>query len=87
MRCGSERISIQPRLRDRAGSENRVGLTVNQQVANRLASHAAEMSAMPGLAAQHSILSLADWPLGARKVSIEIAPGEKLPHRPDLEWM
>jgi acetamidase/formamidase len=39
--------------------ENQVSLTVNQEVANRLAGKAPEMSALPELAAQHSILSLA----------------------------
>jgi acetamidase/formamidase len=39
--------------------ENQVSLTVNQEVANRLAGQASEMSALPELAAQHSILSLA----------------------------
>lgn len=39
--------------------ENQVSLTVNQDVANRLAGNASEMSALPELAAQHSILSLA----------------------------
>lgn len=40
-------------------AENAVSLTVNQQVADRLAGKASEMSALPELAAQHSILSLA----------------------------
>ncbi|WP_244222750.1 hypothetical protein [Cupriavidus lacunae] len=35
------------------------GLTVNQAVADRLAGKASEISALPELAAQHSILSLA----------------------------
>lgn len=39
--------------------ENQVSLTVNQEVANRLAGKASEMSALPEFAAQHSILSLA----------------------------
>ncbi|MBD2839867.1 acetamidase/formamidase family protein [Pseudomonas sp. JM0905a] len=39
--------------------ENQVSLTVNQDVANGLAGKAPEMSALPELAAQHSILSLA----------------------------
>lgn len=39
--------------------ENQVSLTVNQQVANRLAGNASQMSALPELAAQRSILSLA----------------------------
>ncbi|MGY2490456.1 acetamidase/formamidase family protein [Cupriavidus sp. CP313] len=39
--------------------ENQLSLTVNQAVANRLAGKAPEMSALPELAAQHSILSLA----------------------------
>lgn len=39
--------------------ENHVSLTVNQDVANRLAGNASQMSALPELAAQHSILSLA----------------------------
>jgi acetamidase/formamidase len=39
--------------------ESQVSLTVNQEVANRLAGKAPEMSALPELAAQHSILSLA----------------------------
>lgn len=39
--------------------ENQVSLTVNQDVANRLAGQASEMSALPEFAAQHSILSLA----------------------------
>ena len=39
--------------------ENQVSLTVNQQVADRLAGKASLMSALPELAAQHSILSLA----------------------------
>jgi acetamidase/formamidase len=39
--------------------DNQVSLTVNQQVANRLAGSASQMSALPELAAQHSILSLA----------------------------
>lgn len=39
--------------------ENQVSLTVNQKVADGLAGKAAEMSALPELAAQHSILSLA----------------------------
>ncbi|MGF6726672.1 formamidase [Paraburkholderia sp. GAS41] len=39
--------------------ENQVSLTVNQEIANRLAGNASEMSALPELAAQHSILSLA----------------------------
>jgi acetamidase/formamidase len=39
--------------------ENQVSLTVNQEAANRLAGQASEMSALPELAAQHSILSLA----------------------------
>jgi formamidase len=39
--------------------ENQVSLTVNQTVADRLAGKAPLMSALPELAAQHSILSLA----------------------------
>lgn len=39
--------------------ENQVSVTVNQEVANRLAGKASEMSALPELAQQHSILSLA----------------------------
>lgn len=39
--------------------ENQVSLTVNQSVADRLAGKAPLMSALPELAAQHSILSLA----------------------------
>ncbi|MFM0084651.1 acetamidase/formamidase family protein [Paraburkholderia sediminicola] len=39
--------------------ENQVSLTVNQQVADRLAGNAPQMSAPPELGAQHSILSLA----------------------------
>jgi formamidase len=39
--------------------ENQVSLTVNQDVADRLAGKAPLMSALPDLAAQHSILSLA----------------------------
>jgi acetamidase/formamidase len=39
--------------------ENQVSLTVNQQVADRLAGKASIMSALPEQAAQHSILSLA----------------------------
>jgi len=39
--------------------ENQVSLTVNQEVADRLAGKAPEMSALPEFAAQHSILSLA----------------------------
>lgn len=39
--------------------ENQLSLTVNQEIANRLAGKAPEMSALPELAAQHSILSLA----------------------------
>ncbi|MGF6778256.1 acetamidase/formamidase family protein [Paraburkholderia sp. GAS334] len=39
--------------------ENQVSLTVNQDVADRLAHQASEMSALPERAAQHSILSLA----------------------------
>jgi len=39
--------------------ENKVSLTVNQQIADRLAGKAPLMSALPELAAQHSILSLA----------------------------
>ncbi|SQH36745.1 acetamidase/formamidase [Pseudomonas mucidolens] len=39
--------------------ENQVSLTVNQDVANRLAGNASQMAALPELAAQHSILSLA----------------------------
>ncbi|HEX7909755.1 MAG TPA: acetamidase/formamidase family protein [Paraburkholderia sp.] len=39
--------------------ENEVSLTVNQQVADRLAGKASQMSALPEFAAQHSILSLA----------------------------
>ncbi|HKR42861.1 MAG TPA: acetamidase/formamidase family protein [Paraburkholderia sp.] len=39
--------------------ENQVSLTVNQSVADRLAANASQMSALPELAAQHSILSLA----------------------------
>lgn len=39
--------------------ENQISLTVNQAVADRLAGKASEMSALPELAAQHSILSLA----------------------------
>lgn len=39
--------------------ENQLSLTVNQEIANRLADKAPEMSALPELAAQHSILSLA----------------------------
>ncbi|NVZ28330.1 acetamidase/formamidase family protein [Pseudomonas gingeri] len=40
-------------------AENQVSLTVNQAVADRLAGNAAQMSALPDMAAQHSILSLA----------------------------
>ncbi|MDB6144994.1 MAG: acetamidase/formamidase [Pseudomonas sp.] len=40
-------------------AENQVSLTVNQDVANRLAGNASQMSALPEFAAQHSILSLA----------------------------
>lgn len=39
--------------------ENQVSLTVNQAVADKLAGKASLMSALPELAAQHSILSLA----------------------------
>lgn len=39
--------------------ENQVSLTVNQHVADRLAGKASDMSALPALSAQHSILSLA----------------------------
>ncbi|MDF0732192.1 acetamidase/formamidase family protein [Pseudomonas entomophila] len=39
--------------------EHQVSLTVNQDVANTLAGDAAQMSVLPELAAQHSILSLA----------------------------
>ncbi|WP_455286226.1 acetamidase/formamidase family protein [Cupriavidus necator] len=39
--------------------ENALSLTVDQAAANRLAGRAPEMSALPELAAQHSILSLA----------------------------
>ncbi|KJK24420.1 acetamidase [Burkholderiaceae bacterium 16] len=39
--------------------ENQLSLTVNQEIADRLAGKASEMSALPELAAQHSILSLA----------------------------
>lgn len=39
--------------------DNALSLTVDQVVANRLAGRAPEMSALPELAAQHSILSLA----------------------------
>jgi acetamidase/formamidase len=39
--------------------ENQVSLTVNQDVADRLAGKASQMSALPEHAAQHSILSLA----------------------------
>jgi acetamidase/formamidase len=39
--------------------DNQVSLTVNQQVADRLAGDAPHFSALPELAAQHSILSLA----------------------------
>ncbi|OAJ61363.1 acetamidase/formamidase family protein [Paraburkholderia ginsengiterrae] len=39
--------------------ENQVSVTVNQEVANGLAGNAPLMSALPELAAQHSILSLA----------------------------
>ncbi|AYF86814.1 acetamidase/formamidase family protein [Pseudomonas sp. JS3066] len=39
--------------------ENQVSLTVNQEVANGLAGDASQMSALPALAEQHSILSLA----------------------------
>jgi formamidase len=39
--------------------DNQVSLTVNQEVANRLAGNASQMSALPESAAQHSILSLA----------------------------
>jgi formamidase len=39
--------------------DNQVSLTVNQQIADRLAGNASQMSALPELAAQHSILSLA----------------------------
>jgi acetamidase/formamidase len=39
--------------------ENLVSLTVNQKVADQLAGKAPQMSALPELAAQHSILSLA----------------------------
>ncbi|KAF1032614.1 MAG: hypothetical protein GAK37_00424 [Pseudomonas sp.] len=38
---------------------HQVSLTVNQDIADRLAGKASEMSALPELAAQHSILSLA----------------------------
>ncbi|WP_229496184.1 hypothetical protein [Massilia polaris] len=40
-------------------AENQVSLTVNQQVADRLAGKASAMSALPEFAAQHWILSLA----------------------------
>lgn len=40
-------------------ADNQVSLTVNQQVADRLAGDAPHFSALPELAAQHSILSLA----------------------------
>jgi formamidase len=40
-------------------NENHVSLTVNQDIANRLAGSASQMSALPELSAQHSILSLA----------------------------
>lgn len=40
-------------------AENQVSLTVNQEIADRLAGKAALMSALPEMAAQHSILSLA----------------------------
>lgn len=39
--------------------ENQLSLTVKQEIADRLAGKASEMSALPELAAQHSILSLA----------------------------
>ncbi|MGY2289374.1 acetamidase/formamidase family protein [Pseudomonas sp. SDO528_S397] len=39
--------------------EHKVSLTVNQEIADRLAGKASQMSALPELAAQHSILSLA----------------------------
>ena len=39
--------------------ENKVSLTVNQEVANKLSGNANELSALPEHAAQHSILSLA----------------------------
>ncbi|KAF1010121.1 MAG: hypothetical protein GAK32_01675 [Pseudomonas fluorescens] len=39
--------------------EHQVSLTVNQEIADRLAGKASQMSALPELAAQHSILSLA----------------------------
>ena len=39
--------------------ENQVSLTVSQEIANRLAGDASQMSALPELAEQHSILSLA----------------------------
>nr|WP_315598552.1 acetamidase/formamidase family protein [uncultured Cupriavidus sp.] len=39
--------------------ESQLSLTVNQEIADRLAGKASEMSALPELAAQHSILSLA----------------------------
>eukprot|EP00659_Diplonema_papillatum_P022970 gene22970-35198_t len=40
-------------------AEHQVSLTVNQAVADRLAGKASDMSALPELSAQHSILSLA----------------------------
>ena len=39
--------------------QNKVSLTVNQEIANKLAGNANELSALPEHAAQHSILSLA----------------------------
>lgn len=39
--------------------EHQVSLTVNQEIADRLAGKASQMSALPELSAQHSILSLA----------------------------
>ncbi|QET06028.1 MULTISPECIES: acetamidase/formamidase family protein [Cupriavidus] len=55
-------------------AENEVSLTVNQQVADRLAGKASEMSALPDHAAQHSILSLARADI----------PGVAAPMRPFL---
>lgn len=55
-------------------AQNEVSLTVNQKVADRLAGKASEMSALPELAAQHSILSLARADM----------PGVAAPMRPFL---
>lgn len=55
-------------------AENEVSLTVNQQVADRLAGKASEISALPEHAAQHSILSLARADM----------PGVAAPMRPFL---